>query len=172
MKKKFIILVLVVVALLVWGFRVYQVNAGVAETYKIKTYQVGDKIPFDNAVFQVKKVSYGKIKNNNDHGFNSLPVKVKMVVRNTSKQSISVAKIIESKLAYGLDSYVTNEGQFEVGSIKNLPPNTSTTITMLYHVRPTEKGKKPKLYLDQSLYKKRVIQAAKKEKRFGIAVQL
>ncbi|MCB7071585.1 hypothetical protein LIZ76_16880 [Caldibacillus sp. 210928-DFI.2.22] len=40
---------------------------------------------------------------NNKNGDQSLPVKVAMEVMNTSNKDISVQRLIETKLAYGMD---------------------------------------------------------------------
>lgn len=170
MKKKVVIPIVVLLAFIVWGIRVYEVNAGVAKSYEIKSYKIGNPIALDNAVLKVQKVKFGKI--STQHNFTSFPVKVTMQVQNTSQKKISITSIVAAKLAYGMDVYQTNEGNFNIGKIKQFPPESSTYITLLYHVKPKDKGKKPKLYLSQDLYGKRVKEVYNKGKRLGIAVQL
>lgn len=168
MKKKIIIPILVLLALVIWGVRVYHVNSGIAKAYDIKTYQIGDNIPLGNATFKVKKFSYGTIEK--DHNFKFVPLMVEMQVRNTSNKDISMIKIIESKLAYGMDYYQTNIGEFDTGKLRKLPPNKTANITLTYQVKPENKGRKAKLYIDQSLYDKLVRDKYQEGKRYGIAV--
>ncbi|MCB7071584.1 hypothetical protein LIZ76_16875 [Caldibacillus sp. 210928-DFI.2.22] len=64
------------------------------------------------------------------------------------------------------------EGEFEGEQLKKLSPNTSIQITLVYYVDPKYNDKSAKLYFDQSLYKKQVIDKYHHGKRYGIAVDL
>ncbi|MEK0290046.1 hypothetical protein P5F77_06110 [Caldifermentibacillus hisashii] len=98
MSKKMILLLSIIFAgLIIWGFRVYTVNAGVAKTYEIQSFKIGDSIKLDHAELKVIDFQYGE--ENNKNGDQSLPVKVAMEVMNTSNKDISVQRLIETKLA-------------------------------------------------------------------------
>lgn len=171
MSKKMILLLSIIFAgLIIWGFRVYTVNAGVAKTYEIQSFKIGDSIKLDHAELKVIDFQYGE--ENNKNGDQSLPVKVAMEVMNTSNKDISVQRLIETKLAYGMDYYQTMEGEFEGEQLKKLSPNTSIQIPLVYYVDPKYNDKSAKLYFDQSLYKKQVIDQYHHGKRYGIAVDL
>jgi hypothetical protein len=71
-----------------------------------------------------------------------------------------------------MDYYQTTEGDFDVEQLRNLPPETKTTITLIFNVKPEYKNKKAKLYIDQSLYSSEVKEKYKKGKRLGIAIEL
>ncbi|RYL87309.1 hypothetical protein [Sporolactobacillus sp. THM19-2] len=168
--RKIVILTVIFIAVAAWSVRVYQVNAGVARTYQVKTYQTGRDIPLRNAVLHVKGVTYGKITREN--GFQFVPATVTMEVRNSSNKDISISRIVETKLTYGMDYYQTMTGTFNKSELRRLSPSKSTTIILKYQVRPNRKGEKAKLYFAQDLYPRLVLDQYKKGIRYGIAVQL
>lgn len=169
-KKKWILVVLSVMLVIAWGFRVYQVNASVATEYKIKTYKLGEEISLDNASLQVKSASYGKIEVENN--YESVPFTIEMEVRNLSDEKIDVMHLITAKLGYGLEYFQTRDGKFDVEKLRGLEPGMSTKIVLVYHVSPKYKGDQAKIYLNQRLYEKKVKQNYKKGYRLGIAIQL
>ncbi|GGE53082.1 hypothetical protein GCM10011391_34960 [Pullulanibacillus camelliae] len=169
-KKLTVTLVIVALALAVWGIRVYKVNVGVAKTYAIKTYHKNDSIPIDYANVRVKQVSEGALQKAGSYKY--IPVSVTLQVHNKSTQTLSVIKLIESQLAYGLDVYQTNQGKFDASQLQHLAPNTSTQLTMVFQVKPDDKGKTAKLYFSQDLYPQLIKDNFKMGKRYGIAVQL
>ncbi|MCM3738574.1 hypothetical protein M3215_23065, partial [Bacillus cytotoxicus] len=59
-KKKISFLIIAVILLSVWGFRVYDVNKGVAKAYEIQTYRVGDNVALGDATLKIKSVTYGE----------------------------------------------------------------------------------------------------------------
>ncbi|MBB2481719.1 DUF4352 domain-containing protein [Bacillus sp. APMAM] len=169
-RKTMILLIVVILAFIGWGIRVYFVNDGIAKKYEIKTYKAGEIVPFDKATFQVNNVQYGKAENNN--GYKSIPVSIDMEVKNTSDKNVSLINIIETKLTYGGNYLQTNEGNFDAEELQDLPPNSTVNFTLLYHVPLQYKGKKGKLYIDQSFYRKQVDAKYKKGKRYGISIAL
>lgn len=170
MKWKIAIPVFALLVLVAWGIRVYQVNAGVANQYTIKTYQEGDSISLGHSILKITNFSYGKPQTK--HGFRSVPAKVVMKVKNTSNHAINITRLIETKLTYGRNSYQTMNGNYSVGQLKSLSPNQTAKITLTYAVHEKFKGKDAKLYIVQTAYKKLVEKNYKQGKRFGIAVQL
>ncbi|TCP29951.1 uncharacterized protein DUF4352 [Scopulibacillus darangshiensis] len=170
-RKRSVILVLSMIALVVWGVRVYYVNHGVARNYKIKTYQIGDTISFGDATFKVKKFFYGD-NTKKEGGSKWIPVSVEMEVKNTSDKNISIKKVVEAKLAYGMDYYQTMEGNFDVNKLRKLPPNASTNISLKYDVNINHKGENAKLYIDQTLYEKIVREKYEQGIRYGISINL
>lgn len=173
MKRKTpLIIAAFVLAFIVWGVRVYYVNAGVAKAYEIKTYQVNDRIPFDNAICNVTSFTYGKKEKKGS--FVSVPLKINITVQNTSNKTLNITKVIEAKLSYGYDVYQTSpfEGDFNVNQLKNLSPNSSTKLTLLYHVKPSQKGQQAMLYFAQPLYGQLVMEKFKQGKRYGVGVKL
>ncbi|TGA96890.1 hypothetical protein E4665_13590 [Sporolactobacillus shoreae] len=168
-KMKIAILAVLIVAAAVWLVRVYQVNEGVAKKYQIRTYQVGQNVPFGNATLNVKSLTYGRLTNN--HGFKTIPATVTMQIRNTSTKNISILKIVEAKLAYGLDYYQTMSGNFNKSELLQLQPSHSTTVILRFSVKPNHKGERPKIYFDQNLYAPLVLKEYKKGIRYGIGVQ-
>ncbi|GAA0608538.1 hypothetical protein GCM10009001_27350 [Virgibacillus siamensis] len=169
-KKKWILVILSVMLVIAWGFRVYQVNAGVATEYKIKTYKLGEEIKLDNAILQIKSASYGKTEVENN--YKSVPLTLEMEVRNISDKKIDVMHLITAKLGYGLEYFQTRDGNFDVEKLRSLKPDMSTNIVLIYHVSPKYNGKTPKIYLNQHLYEKKVVDSYKEGVRLGIAVQL
>jgi hypothetical protein len=169
-KRTIIILTVAIVALIGWSLRVYVVNEGVAKKYEIKTYHVGDTISLGNATFKVTKITQGKVKK--EHGYESFPLTAVMEVRNTTDKDTSITGVIEAKLAYGMDDSQTMEGNYDVSKLRKLPPNEVTTVTLIYHVKPEYERKAAKLYINQNLYEKRVLEKYKQGKRFGIAINL
>ncbi|WP_100487633.1 hypothetical protein [Sporolactobacillus pectinivorans] len=169
-KKKYLIILVAVLAVAAWTFRVYQVNHGVAKDYQIKTYQVGKTVPFDSATFKVTGFSYGNLVKTS--GFSSVPLSVEMEVHNTSDKSLSIIKLIETKLAYGYDYYQTREGNFNINELRQLPPKATAKLTLRFDVDPKYKGKRAKLYIDQSLYGRQVLEKYKNGVRYGIYVHL
>ncbi|WP_353948547.1 hypothetical protein ABNN70_01660 [Sporolactobacillus sp. Y61] len=93
-------------------------------------------------------------------------------MRNSSNKDISISRIVETKLTYGMDYYQTMTGTFNKSELRRLSPSKSTTIILKYQVRPNRKGEKAKLYLAQDLYAPLVLDQFKKGVRYGIAVQL
>jgi hypothetical protein len=169
-KKTIFILSIIVIAILVWGIRVYSLNAGVAKKYEIETFDISDTFQIDNSNVKVISFEYGEIDTEND--FPSIPVTIEIEVTNTSNEAISVRKLVESKLAYGMDYYQTMDVIMDREQVRNLPPNTTTKITLIFPVNPKYKGENAALYLDQSLYANKVSDKFKDGKRYGIAVNL
>ncbi|WP_077324729.1 hypothetical protein [Virgibacillus siamensis] len=169
-KKKWMLVILSVVLVVVWGFRVYQVNAGVAKEYKINTYELGEEIRLDNAILQIKRASYGKMKTENN--YKSIPFTIEMEVHNVSNKNIDVMHLLTAKLGYGLDYFQTRDGEFSVEKLRSLEPDMTAKIILIYHVSPKYKGDRPKVYLDQRLYKDRVMRNYEEGYRLGIAIQL
>jgi hypothetical protein len=170
MKVKLILLVLFFVGVSAWAYRVYNVNKGVALKYDLATYQMGDWISDEKLTFMITELSYGEIEGDGDYSF--VPATVKMEVKNISDENISVSKLIESKLSYGMDYYQTMDGEFDVKQVKELPPNKTIPITLLYSVAPEYKDKAAQFYIDQNLYTEKVKEQFKHGKRYGIVVDL
>ena len=153
-----------------WGIRVYQVNVDVAKSYEIQMHKKGERLTFENVALEVKDFHYGE--EQKEEGYEFVPVEMEMEIINESEKNLSIIKVIESKLAYGMDYYQTTEGDFDVEKLRNLPPETKTNITLIFNVKPEYKNKKAKLYIDQSLYSSEVKEKYKKGKRLGIAIEL
>lgn len=170
MRWKVVLPVFILLVLVAWGIRVYQVNAGVANQYTIKTYHEGDSISLGNSDLKIKNFSYGK--SQTKHGFRSVSAKLVMQLKNTSNHAIDGTKLIATKLTYGRNSYQTMNGNFNVSQLKSLSPNQTANITLTYAVHEKFKGQDAKLYIVQQAYKKLVNKKYKQGKRFGIAVQL
>ncbi|MDC3414314.1 hypothetical protein NC797_14880 [Aquibacillus sp. 3ASR75-11] len=168
-KKSIIVLSVVIVVMISWGVRVYYVNDGIAKEYDIKTYQVLDNVLFDNATYKVIDFRYGAIEEDDSK---TIPLTIEMEVQNTSDKSIAISRIIETKLAYGLDFYQTRDGDFDIYELKNLPPKTTTNIKLTYQVKPKYNGKEAKLYIPQDLYGEQVMDKYQTGKRYGIVIQL
>ncbi|PLR78598.1 hypothetical protein CU633_05055 [Bacillus sp. V3-13] len=169
-KKTILFLSVAAIAFIIWGVRVYNVNAGVAREYEIKTYQLGETILLDNATFRVTDLTSGQVQDAD--GYESFPLTVEMELQNTSDKDISVIRIIEAKLAYGIDYYQTNEGDFDASQLQSLPPGSSVNFILTYHVEPNNLDKNPLLYIDQSLYSDQVNAKYKEGLRYGVAVEL
>jgi|GEM_PF-2166645 hypothetical protein len=169
-KKRGVVIMVALLIAVAWGVRVYQVNDGVAKKYDIQTYRIGESIPLEHAQLTITRFTYGNVENKD--GFQTVPATLEMTVKNTSDQTISVARLIEAKLAYDMDYIQTMEGSYDAQKIRQLPPHARVDITLVFDVAPKFKGKKAKLYLDQTLYKSRVIRASHQGKRYGIAVDL
>ncbi|ESU34081.1 hypothetical protein G3A_02965 [Bacillus sp. 17376] len=153
-----------------WGIRVYQVNVDVAKSYEIQMHKKGERVAFENVALEVKDFHYGE--EQKEEGYEFVPVEMEMEIINESEKNLSIIKVIESKLAFGMDYYQTIEGDFDVEKLRNLPPETKTNITLIFNVKPEYKNKKAKLYIDQSLYSSEVKEKYKKGKRLGIAIEL
>lgn len=170
MKIKLFLLVLFFVGVGIWGYRVYEVNNGVAIKYDLDTYQKNEWIADDKLTFTVTDLSYGVIEGDEDYSY--VPATVKMEVKNTSDETISVSKLIESKLSYGMDYYQTMDGEFDVKQVKELPPNTTIPITLIYSVAPEYKDKAAQFYIDQNLYIEKVKEQFQQGKRYGVVFDL
>ena len=170
MKIKLLLLVLFLFGVGIWGYRVYEVNKGVAIKYDLDTYQKDEWIADDKLRFTVIDLSYGAIEGDEDYSY--VPATVKMEVENTSEETISVSKLIESKLSYGMDYYQTMDGEFDVNQVKELPPNTTIPITLVYSVAPKYKNKAAQFYIDQNLYTEKAKEQFKHGKRYGIVIDL
>lgn len=153
-----------------WGIRVYQVNVDVAKSYEIQMHKKGERVAFEDVALEVKNFHYGEVQK--EEGYEFVPVEMEMEISNESNKNLSIIKVIESKLAYGLDYYQTTEGDFDVNQLRDLPSGTKTNIVLLYNVKPEYKNKIAKLYIDQSLYSSEVKEKYKKGKRLGIAIEL
>ncbi|MBP3040958.1 DUF4352 domain-containing protein [Bacillaceae bacterium Marseille-Q3522] len=169
-KKRIAVLSIFVIAFIIWGVRVYQVNAGVAKKYHIETFGQGDTITIGNATLQVTDFQYGELEKEND--FEYYPLTITMVLHNTSDESMSLVGIIYTKLAYGMSYYQTIEGDYDSDQLQRISPDETINITLIYDVKPEDYGKKAMLYIDQGLYADQVEEQYKKGKRYGIAVEL
>lgn len=158
------------IVLIIWGVRVYSVNKDVAKKYDIDSFEVGQLIPIDSAELIVSNIQYGGVED--DHGFHSVPVTVSMGIKNTSGDTINILRIIESKLSYGLDYYQTMEGNYDTDQLRNLQANETAEISLIFHVHAKYKDEIAKLFIDQSLYSKKVIDKYQGGERYGISVNL
>lgn len=169
-KRTLIILVIAVVMLAVWTARVYAVNQGVAKEYDIDMYQIGDVITLDDATFKVKDVAYGNIEE--EYGFKWIPVSIDMEVQNKTSDDISITDILTLTLAYGMYTLQTREGDVDVDQLRHLPPGETSEFTLDFNVRKEYTDEDGKIYIDRSLYEKKVIEKYDEGKRYGIAVDL
>ena len=169
-KKTLMITFIGLILVLSWGTRVYCVNKGVAKAYDIQTFNVGDKVPIQQANITVSSTNYGAVKEQSGTKF--VPFTIHMQVTNSSKENVSVIKLIEAKLAYGREYYQTKKGEFNVIELKKLGPGKTTTIKLQYDVRAKHKGERAMLYLSQGLYVDKVKKEYDLGKRYGIAVKL
>jgi len=170
MKVKILLTVLTLAVAIGWGVRVYNVNAGVAKKYEIGIFQVGEEVTLDNVVFKVSAINYGDVETIEEFQF--VPAIIEIQVQNISNENIQIGKIIESKLAYGMDYYQTMEGDFDKEKLRNLQPNETAIISLNYTIDPVYRGEKGLLYIDQSLFGEKVLDKYKQGKRYGVAVEL
>ncbi|SDJ81836.1 DUF4352 domain-containing protein [Sediminibacillus albus] len=170
-RKRFLVLLFVIVVVAAYSARVYAVNKGVAKEYSIESFAVGDEISLGNAVLTVEDVRYGE-ETEEKYDQEWIQCTVTMGLENTSEEAISKAKVIETKLAYGRDVYQTNQGNFDINALLNIEPGKQEKIELTYEVKAEDQQGQGKLYIVQDLYPELVEKVYKQGKRYGIAVDL
>jgi hypothetical protein len=169
--KKLMFFLVVLAIVLSASFRVYSVNKGVPTEYEIERFSVGDQISLGKATLKVTNVNFGN-EVEELYGQEWLDLDIEMEIENTSDETISALSIIESKLAFDLDVYQTNQGDFNPSVLQNLEPGIKETIKLTYNVKAEQQHEQAEIYLSQALFPELVEAKYKEGKRYGIVIEL
>lgn len=169
--KKISFIILAVLVFSVWGYRVYNVNKGVAKAYNFQTYHVGDDILLGDATLKVKSVTYGEIEKKEKVPRSTVPCTVTMEITNNSDAPIDIREIVTTMLIFDkYDRYQTNQGTFDKNILQQWEPHKTDTFSLTYDVDVDKKGTHGKLYVMQKPILKLIEKSYKEGVRYGIVI--
>lgn len=175
MKKGKVAIFLLIILLLLFGYRYYKVNHNVPLKYTMDYYKNGDYADCEGLKIKVLSTETRKSDNKNKSGTEFIELVITSEIVNTTSKVKNAAYLVESPIVIDYYSVQAEPPKLDKGDLRNVQPGEKLSLTQVYTVEKEtyENGKDNMyMYLREKLYPNEVKDKFDKGIRYRKAIKI